>query len=56
MSVLQDKLLASLLGIDDPRSSKRIDFVGGIRGTGELVKRVDAQTRSKTSINELLRD
>lgn len=42
VSVLQDKLLAPLLGIDDPRTSKRIDFVGGIRGTGELVKRVDA--------------
>ena len=43
VSVLQDKLLAPLLGIDDPRTSKRIDFVGGIRGTGELIKRVDAQ-------------
>ena len=43
VSVLQDKLLAPLLGIDDPRTSKRIDFVGGIRGTGELVKRVDSQ-------------
>ncbi len=43
VSVLQDKLLAPLLGIDDPRTSKRIDFVGGIRGTGELVKRVDEQ-------------
>ena len=43
VSVLQDKLLAPLLGIDDPRTSKRIDFVGGIRGPGELVKRVDAQ-------------
>jgi uncharacterized protein (DUF1015 family) len=42
VSVLQDKLLAPLLGIDDPRTSKRIDFIGGIRGTGELVKRVDA--------------
>ncbi len=42
VSVLQDKLLAPLLGIDDPRTNKRIDFVGGIRGTGELVKRVDA--------------
>jgi len=42
VSVLQDKLLAPLLGIDDPRTSKRIDFVGGIRGPGELVKRVDA--------------
>ena len=43
VSVLQDKLLAPLLGVDDPRTSKRIDFVGGIRGPGELVKRVDMQ-------------
>ena len=31
-----------MLGIDDPRTSKRIDFVGGIRGTKELVKLVDS--------------
>jgi uncharacterized protein (DUF1015 family) len=42
VSVLQDKLLAPVLGIHDVRTDKRIDFVGGIRGTGELVKRVDA--------------
>ncbi|MBR3708752.1 MAG: DUF1015 family protein, partial [Lentisphaeria bacterium] len=36
VSVLQDNILAPLLGIDDPRTSKRIDFIGGIRGTGEL--------------------
>jgi len=41
VSVLQNKLLAPILGIDDPRTSKRVDFVGGIRGTAELVKRVD---------------
>ena len=41
VSVLQNKLLAPILGIDDPRTSKRIDFVGGIRGTAELTKRVD---------------
>jgi uncharacterized protein (DUF1015 family) len=40
VSVLQDRLLAPLLGIDDPRTSKRIDFVGGIRGTSELEERV----------------
>ncbi|MEP6670745.1 MAG: DUF1015 family protein [Chthoniobacter sp.] len=39
---LQDRLLAPLLGIDDPRTSKRVDFIGGIRGTDELVKLVDA--------------
>ena len=43
VSILQDKLLSPLLGVDDPRTSKRIDFVGGIRGTGELVRRVDAE-------------
>ena len=43
VSVLQDKLLAPVLGIEDVRTSKRIDFVGGIRGTAELVKRVDAR-------------
>jgi len=42
VSVLQERLLAPVLGIDDPRTSKRVDFVGGIRGTGELVKRVDS--------------
>ena len=41
---LQDRLLAPILGIDDPRTSKRIDFIGGIRGTGELVKLVDSGT------------
>jgi len=41
VSVLQDYILAPLLGIDDPRTSKCIDFVGGIRGTGELEKLVN---------------
>ncbi len=39
--ILQDKVLAPVLGIEDPRKSNRIDFVGGIRGIGELVKRAD---------------
>jgi uncharacterized protein (DUF1015 family) len=39
---LQDRLLAPILGIDDPRTSKRIDFIGGIRGPAELVKAVDS--------------
>ena len=38
---LQRRLLTPLLGVDDPRTSKRIDFIGGIRGTEELVKLVD---------------
>ena len=42
VSLLQDRLLAPVLGIDDPRSSKRIEFIGGIRGPEELVRRVDA--------------
>jgi len=42
VSVLQNRLLAPVLGIDDPRTSQRISFIGGIRGTAELVKRVDA--------------
>ncbi|MDD3180479.1 MAG: DUF1015 family protein [Opitutaceae bacterium] len=43
VSVLQERLLAPLLGIDDPRTNKRIDFVGGIRGPEELARRVDAR-------------
>jgi uncharacterized protein (DUF1015 family) len=41
VTVLQDRVLAPLLGIDDPRTSKRIEFIGGIRGTGELENRVN---------------
>jgi uncharacterized protein (DUF1015 family) len=41
VSLLADNLLAPLLGIEDPRRDTRIDFVGGIRGLGELEKRVD---------------
>jgi uncharacterized protein (DUF1015 family) len=37
---LQTRLLAPVLGVDDPRTSKRVDFIGGIRGTAELVKLV----------------
>jgi uncharacterized protein (DUF1015 family) len=39
-AILQENLLAPILGITDPRTDKRIDFVGGIRGVGELEKRV----------------
>lgn len=42
VSVLQDRLIAPVLGIADPRRDKRIDFVGGIRGLNELVRRVDS--------------
>ena len=40
VSLLQDYLLGPVLGIGDPRTDKRIDFIGGIRGLGELEKRV----------------
>jgi len=42
VSILQDNLLAPILGIGDPRTDKRIDFVGGIRGLGELERRATA--------------
>jgi uncharacterized protein (DUF1015 family) len=42
VTVLQNNVLDSLLGIQDPRTDKRIDFVGGIRGLGELEKRVNS--------------
>ena len=42
VALLQRLILKPLFDIDDPRTSKRIDFVGGIRGLGELVKRVDS--------------
>jgi uncharacterized protein (DUF1015 family) len=43
VSILQDRLLAPVLGIDDPRTSKRVDFIGGIRGTEELERLVDSR-------------
>jgi len=47
VSILQNFLLNPILNIDDPRTNKRIDFVGGIRGTKELEKLVDS---GKTSV------
>ncbi len=41
VSLLQEHLLAPILRVGDPRTDKRIDFVGGIRGTGELEKLVN---------------
>jgi uncharacterized protein (DUF1015 family) len=40
VSILQENLLAPVLGIADPRTDKRIDFVGGIRGTAGLENKV----------------
>ncbi|MFA8342912.1 MAG: DUF1015 domain-containing protein [Rhodothermaceae bacterium] len=42
VSILQDFLLSPVLGIGDPRTDENINFVGGIRGTGELEKLVDS--------------
>jgi uncharacterized protein (DUF1015 family) len=42
VSLLQQQVLAPLFGIDDPRTSKRINFVGGIRGAAELEKLVNS--------------
>ena len=42
VAVLQDNILNPLLGVEDPRVDKRIDFVGGIRGMAGLEKRVDS--------------
>jgi uncharacterized protein (DUF1015 family) len=42
VSLLQENLIAPILGVDDPRRDKRIDFVGGIRGLSELEQRVDS--------------
>jgi uncharacterized protein (DUF1015 family) len=41
VTLLQKQVLAPVFGIDDPRTSKRVEFVGGIRGTAELEKLVD---------------
>lgn len=43
VAILQNNLLAPILGIADPRTDNRIDFVGGIRGTKELERRVKEQ-------------
>jgi uncharacterized protein (DUF1015 family) len=58
VSVLQDNVLAPVLGIQDPRTDKRIQFVGGIRGLSELERLVNegaavAFSMYPTSITEL---
>lgn len=60
VAVLQNQILAPVLGIGDPKTDKRIDFVGGIRGIGELERRVKTDCRAAfamypTSIHELFR-
>ncbi len=60
VAILQNTVLTPILGIDDPRTSDRVDFVGGIRGLGELEKRVNsgemklAFSMYPTSVNELM--
>jgi uncharacterized protein (DUF1015 family) len=60
VSVLQDRLLDPILGIKDVRTDKRIDFVGGLRGTGELERLVNegkaavAFSMFPTTVEELL--
>lgn len=61
VAILQENLLYPVLGIANPRTDKRIDFVGGIRGLGELKKLVDsglfkvAFALFPTSITDLIR-
>jgi uncharacterized protein (DUF1015 family) len=43
VSLLQDRVLTPILGVGDPRMDARIDFVGGIRGTAELERRVTSR-------------
>jgi uncharacterized protein (DUF1015 family) len=60
VTVLQKQILAPVFGIDDPRTSKKINFVGGIRGTTELEKLVNsgeyacAFSMFPTSIEDLM--
>ncbi|PLX24156.1 MAG: DUF1015 domain-containing protein [Ignavibacteria bacterium] len=60
VAIMQNMILNPLLGIEDPRTDKRIDFVGGIRGLGELERRVNngemklAFSMYPTSIEELM--
>jgi uncharacterized protein (DUF1015 family) len=60
-SLLNDRILKPIFGIEDVRTDQRIDFVGGIRGTGELERRVSsgkakvAFALRATSIEQLFR-
>ncbi len=59
VSLLQNLVISRIFGIDDPRTDKRIDFVGGIRGLAELEKRCAADMRVAfsmfpTSLDELM--
>lgn len=59
VSILQENCITPIFGITDPRTDKRIDFIGGIRGLAELEKRcredmVVAFSMYPTSLNELM--
>jgi len=60
VAILQKYVLDEILGIEDPRTSKRIDFIGGIRGLNELERRVNsgemvlAFAMYPTSVEELM--
>jgi uncharacterized protein (DUF1015 family) len=60
VSILQNHVLSPLLGIDNPRTSPDIDFIGGIRGTAELERLVDsgdyavAFSMYPTTVNQLM--
>ncbi len=59
VSILQNNLISPVLNINDPRTDKRIDFVGGIRGLGELERRVNedmclAFSMYPTTLKELM--
>ncbi len=59
VSILQNNLISPILGIDDPRTDKRIDFVGGIRGLGELERRANSDMKLAfsmypTTLDELM--
>lgn len=59
VSILQNNLISPVLGIDDPRTDRRIDFVGGIRGLEELERRANSDmllafSMFPTSLDELM--
>ena len=59
VSILQSNLLTPILGIGDPRTDRRIDFIGGIRGLCELERRADSDMKvafamCPTSLDELM--
>ena len=60
VQILQREILTPVIAIDDPRTSERIDFIGGIRDLGELERRVDngemvcAFAMYATSVDELI--